>query len=226
MLNDQKPQYDDTWIVRLLRSLHSWLRSHLADVAVYLATALYALAYGTQHLAGHVLVHVWLRSPIVRWITILLAAIGAGFFLVAIVSIWLTWRPLTAADLAPLTGTVAAFERNPDDGRLIIELAEYGSQFLLHASSGPYFQEAAFLRDVRPGDRITIRIDNQLRGYLRQHKTLVAHEIEADGTVYVALQPVQDQRRQDIFETGPWVALGALSVLAAGGLWYWRATRS
>lgn len=212
-------RYDESRVQRILRAIIGWCRDNLADIAVYLATALYGVAYGTQHLVGHILVHWWLRYKLVRWMTGMLTAIGAGFFLVAISALWLTWRPLTAADMAPLTGTVTAFTRNPDDQRLIIELAEYGSPFLLPASSSPFFKERDFLRDVRPGDRVTISIDNHLRSYLPQHKLLVAHEIEADGVKYLTLQPVQANRQHAIFRTGPRLALAALCVLAGCGVW-------
>ena len=66
-------------VQRILRAIMRWCRGNLADIAGYLATALYGVAYGTQHLAGHILVHVWLRSKLVRWMTGMLAGCGVWF---------------------------------------------------------------------------------------------------------------------------------------------------
>lgn len=224
-MNHKQTRYDQPRVLRMLRTILGWCRRNFRDIAVSLATALYALAYGTQHLAGHILVHAWLRYALVRWLAATLMAIAAGFLLVLLVTMWLTWRPLTAADMAPLSGTVAAFERNEDDNRLIIELAEYGSPFLLPASSGPYFKERDFLRDVQVGDAVTISIDKHLRGYLLEHKLLVAHVIEAQGNIYLELQPVEADRQREIFQTGPFLGLAAVIILAGCGIWFYRVSR-
>lgn len=212
------------YITQLLRTGLRWSWVHLADIAGILAAAIAGLTNSPQQLGSHLLLHAWLRFPVVRVISATLAALAAAMLLVALLTLWLTWQRLTPADLTSLTGTVATFTRNPTDQRLIITLAQNSHPFLLPAGSGPFFQERDMLQAVQPGDTLTIRVATHMLGTLRPDAVLVAHELEAGGITYLALQPVQAAQQRAIFQTGRWLALVALLLVTGWSLWVWRAT--
>lgn len=129
------------------------------------------------------------RTEAVIW-ALLLAFIGGGAFALAD-------GPWDPSQLKQLSGTFAG-HREYGDSCFALRLAEHLQSFELCSTSYRNFDRESFLRDIRKGERLVLRVVNEVKldrttGEIKYW----VEDLRTDDRVYLDLEDIQEQRHTE-----------------------------